>query len=98
MGASRSISASNQRPAKVSKMANANKRVDNAKLVAATKVPKVNTVQYTKNRPIFGRTVGTRQMRLKIDYTLFNVTNSEMIRANAPAVVSLLVLAEKSVK
>ena len=42
--------------------------------------------------------VGTRQIRLKIASTLLSVTSSDTISASAPAVVSDLVLEEKSVR
>ena len=45
IGASRSINASSQRPARVSKIASAKNRVDSATLAAATSVPSVSTVQ-----------------------------------------------------
>ena len=98
IGASCSMIASSQRPGTVSKIASAKKRVDSARLVAATSPPRVSTVQYTRKRPNFGRAEGTRQMRLKMDSTLLRVTSSEITSASAPTVVSDLVLAENSVR
>ena len=98
IGASFSRIASSQRPGTVSKIARAKKRVDSARLVAATSAPRVNTVQYTRKRPNFGRAVGTRQIRLKIASMLVKVTSSEITRASAPVVVSDLVFAENSAR
>ena len=98
IGASFSIRASSHRPGSVSKIASAKKRVDSAKLVAATSAPRVNTVQYTRNRLNLGRAVGTRQIRLKMASTLERVTSSDTTSTNAPVVVSDLVFDEKSAR
>ena len=93
-GVTRTSTCSSQRPASVSNIAIAKKRDDNARLVAATSAPSVNTVQYTRKRANFGRAVGTRQMRLNVTSTLLKVISNETTNATMPAAVSCPAFAE----
>jgi hypothetical protein len=88
IGLNCSIQLSTHWPGIVLKIDNAKKRADKARLAAASKAPKVNTVQYMMKRPNFGRAVGTRQIRLNAASMPLSVINRDTTKTMTPTAVS----------